>query len=46
MFRLKLQMQHIFNPLHVYCRLTPVLGRQRAMGFTRRYETLYASLLA
>ena len=32
MFRLKLSMQHNFNPLHVYCRLTPILGRDRGHG--------------
>jgi len=45
MFRVKLSMQHIFNPLHVYCRLCPILGRKKARAFTRRYETVYLKIL-
>ncbi len=44
MFRLKLTLQHKLNPLHVYCRLTPILGRQMAMACTRWYESLYARI--
>ena len=43
--KLKLSLQHILNPLHVYCRLTPILGRQNAMAFVRKYELLYTKVL-
>ncbi len=39
MFRLKITLQHILNPLHVYCRLSPVLGRRRAMAIAHFYES-------
>ncbi len=45
MLRFKLSMQHLLNPLHVYCRLTPILGRQNAMAFVRQYELLYTKIL-
>jgi len=41
MLRLRLSLQHILNPLHIYCRLAPVLGRTKALTFSRKYEVLY-----
>lgn len=45
MFRVKLSFQHSLNPLHVYCRLVPVIGKSRARAFSSRYETIYRRIL-
>jgi len=44
MYTLKLSLQHRLNPLHIYCRLTPFLGRRKALAFSKRYEVLYAMI--
>lgn len=39
MRRVKLLMRHVFNPLHVYCRLCEVgLGQPAALRVCRMYE--------
>ena len=43
--RLKLELQHRLNPLHIYCRLIPILGKQMAMAFCSKYELVYARVL-
>ncbi len=45
MLRFKLTLQHMLNPLHVYCRLAPILGKEKAIAFSRRYESIYAKVL-
>lgn len=45
MFRLKTALQHRLNPLHVYCRLIPIVGEPRAMAFVCRYEGFYKRIL-
>ncbi len=45
MFKLKISLQHILNPLHVYCRLAPLLGRSKTMALVRRYEGFYKRVL-
>ncbi len=45
MFRMKCALQHSLNPLHIYCRLVPLLGRKMAMAFIQGYEPLYARVL-
>lgn len=39
---------HIFNPLHIYCRLVDLgIGRDLARRMARRYEsTIYRPLMA
>lgn len=44
-FRLKAALQHKLNPLHVYCRLIPIVGEPRAKAFICRYEGLYKRML-
>jgi len=39
-----LQIQHIFNPLHIYCRLVDVgLKREVAIAISKYYELLIYS---
>ena len=46
LFRFKAKVQHWLNPLHVYCRLIPLLGKRRAMVLAHLYEAGYRRLLA
>lgn len=43
--RMRLALQHRLNPLHVYCRLAPIIGRPRARAFSSGYEVLYKKIL-
>lgn len=43
--RLRLALQHRLNPLHIYCRLVPILGRPRARSFASMYEGFYRMVL-
>lgn len=38
---IKISLEHKLNPLHIYCRLLPVLGKHKAMAFANLYENLY-----
>ena len=40
-FRLKPAIQHRLNPLHIYCRLVPIVGRSKALAFASKYENIY-----
>lgn len=37
--------RHYLNPLHVYCRLTPILGRRAAGRLARLYEKVLWSVV-
>ena len=43
--RLKMALQHRLNPLHVYCRLAPIVGRPKAMSFAHKYEQYFRKIL-
>jgi len=45
-FRLRARLQHRLNPLHVYCRLMPVLGKRKARVFVQLYENLYRRIFS
>lgn len=38
-------LQHILNPLHVYCRLAPLVGRECAKKVSLRWEYIYTLIL-
>ena len=44
-YRVKVRLQHRLNPLHVYCRLIPILGKNKAMSFANVYESYYKRVL-
>jgi hypothetical protein len=35
------RIRHYLNPLHVYCRLRPIIGKHYARLLSLRYQTLY-----
>ncbi len=45
MLRMRIAFQHRLNPLHLYCRLVPVVGKYFAMALARRYEIFYRKVL-
>ena len=45
MFKVRAKIQHVFNPLHVYCRLTPVLGKRKALAVAHLYESYTKKIL-
>jgi hypothetical protein len=40
-FKLRLTFQHTLNPLQVYCRLSQILGKTRALAIASGYERVY-----
>jgi hypothetical protein len=43
--KLRMALEHRLNPLHVYCRLVPVIGGTKAMVVAHRYEHIYRKVL-
>ncbi len=44
--RIKVALQHKLNPLHIYCRLRPILGKRKALTLARAYESSYKKVLS